>query len=152
MFGKPDSDRRKGVPSTGTPQLSQEAIKELIEEEKKEKETKDTVDLIYCRQNPKASIGDSEGKPKTCADVIEYTKAFCLVNPQVERCTLAKSKVEVEKVFAALADDYNTDPRRQKRDVQMYFDSQFAKLTRWGCMSFPDLSLPQRDGTMHPCL
>jgi sarcosine oxidase delta subunit len=132
-------------------QLSQGAIKELLAEEKKERENKDTVDFIYCRQNPKGSISDYEEKQKTCSDVIEYTKAFCLVNPEVERCTLAKSKVEVEKAFASLVNDYNTDPRRNKKDTQMYFDSLFAKLTKWGCMSFPDMTLAQRDGTLHPC-
>jgi sarcosine oxidase delta subunit len=132
-------------------QASQDAIKELRAEEKKEKENKDTVDFIYCRQNPKGSISDYEEKQETCADVIEYTKAFCLVNPEVERCTLAKSRVEVEKAFAALDDDYSTDPGRKKKDVQIYFDSLFAKLTKWGCMSFPDITLPQRDGTLHPC-
>lgn len=133
------------------PQLSPEAIKELLAEEKKEREGKDTVDFIYCRQNPKGGITDSEGKLKTCADVIEYTKAFCAVNPEVERCTLARSKAEVEKAFSALSEDYKTDPRRNKKDTQMYFDSLFAKLTKWGCMSFPDMTLPQRDGTSHPC-
>jgi hypothetical protein len=133
------------------PQLSPEAIKELLAEEKKEKESKETVDFIYCRQNPKGGITDFDGKPKTCADVIEYAKAFCLVNPGVERCTLAKSKAEVEKAFSVLSEDYKTDPRRNKKDAQMYYDSLFAKLTKWGCMSFPDMTLPQRDGTSHPC-
>ncbi|MGC1615444.1 MAG: hypothetical protein WA736_12215 [Candidatus Acidiferrum sp.] len=132
-------------------QLSPEAIKELFAEEKQEKDAKDTVDFIYCRQNPKSGVTDSDGKPKTCADVIEYARAFCLVNPEVERCTLARSKAEVQKAFAALAADYNTDPRRKKKDVQEYFDSEYAKLTRWGCMSFPEMTLPQRDGTLHPC-
>ena len=134
------------------PQLSAEAIKELLAEEKNERESKDTVDVIYCRQNPKGSITDFEGKLKTCAEVIAYTKAFCLVNPNAERCTLAKSKVEVEKAFSVLSEDYKTDPRRNKKDAQMYYDSLFAKLTKWGCMSFPDMILPpQRDGTSHPC-
>jgi hypothetical protein len=132
-------------------QLSQQAMKQLLAEEKKERENKDTVDFIYCRQNQKGSISDYEQKQKTCADVIEYTKAFCLVNPEVERCTLARSKAEVEKAFASLVDDYKTDPRRNKKDTQMYFDSLFAKLTKWGCMSFPDMTLPQRDGTSHQC-
>jgi sarcosine oxidase delta subunit len=131
--------------------LSEEAIKELLAEEKKERENKDTVDFIYCRQNSKGSITDYEEKQKTCADVIEYTKAFCLVNPEVERCTLAKSKAQVDNAFASLVNDYNTDPRRNKKDTQIYFDSLFAKLTKWGCMSFPDMTLAQRDGTLHPC-
>jgi len=151
MFGKHDSDQPKAATPADAGQLSPEAIKELFAEEKQVKDAKDTVDFIYCRQNPKSGITDSEGKPKTCADVIAYTKAFCLVNPEVERCTLAKSKADVEKAFVVLADDYNTDPRRKKKDVQEYFDSEFAKLTRWGCMSFPDMALPQRDGTMHLC-
>jgi hypothetical protein len=132
-------------------QLSPDAMKELLAEEKKEREAKNTVDYIYCRQNANGSLMDFEGKPRTCADVIAYTKAFCLVNPDVERCTLAKSKAEVEKAFSVLSEDYKTDPRRNKRDAQMYYDSLFAKLTKWGCMSFPDMALPQRDGTLHPC-
>jgi len=134
-----------------SPQLSPEAIKQILAEEKKEREAKDTVDFIYCRQNPKGSIADSEGKSKTCADVIEYAKAFCSVNPEVERCTLAKSKVEVEKAFAALVDEYNTNTHRTRNWEQGYFGEKFAKLTKWGCMSFPDMTLPQRDGTSHPC-
>src|SRR6267378_6219299 len=69
--------------------LSAEAMKELLAEEKKERETKATVDYIYCRQNVNGSITDFEGNPRTCSDVIAYTKAFCLVNSDVERCTLA---------------------------------------------------------------
>ena len=132
-------------------QLSPDAIRELFAQEKQARDAKDTVDFVYCRQNLKSDITDSDGKQKSCADVIAYTKAFCSVNPNEDRCTLARSKVEVEKAFAALAEDYNTDPRRKKKDVQEYFDSRFAKLTRWGCMSFPDMTLPQRDGTAHPC-
>ncbi|HET9803491.1 MAG TPA: hypothetical protein VFP96_09650 [Candidatus Acidoferrum sp.] len=132
-------------------QLSPEAMKELLAEEKREREAKDTVDYIYCRQNANGTLTDFEGKPRTCAEVIAYTKAFCLVNPTVERCTLAKSKAEVEKAFSALSEDYKNDPRRNKRDVQMYFDSLFTKLIKWGCMSFPDMTLPQRDGTLHIC-
>jgi hypothetical protein len=134
-----------------TQQLSAEAIKELLAEEKKEREGKDTVDFIYCRQNPKGGITDSEGKLKTCADVIEYTKAFCSVNPEVERCTLAKSKVEVEKAFTALVSEYNANPHRSRSWEQAFYGEKFAKLTKWGCMSFPDMILPQRDGTSHPC-
>jgi sarcosine oxidase delta subunit len=132
-------------------QLSREAMKELLAQEKQERENKNTVDFIYCRQNPKGSITDYDGNLKACPDVIEYTKAFCLVNPEVERCALAKSKADVEKAFAGLINNYNTDPRRNKRDTQMYFDSLFAKLTKWGCTSFPDMTLPQRDGSSHPC-
>jgi hypothetical protein len=147
-------------PSTG---VSAEAMKEMLAEEKKAKAAKDTVDYLYCRQHANGSVTDYDGKPRTCADVIEYTKAFCLANPVTtepwlpvspegtERCSLARSKAEVEKKFAVLADDFNRDPRRNKRDLQNYFDSLFATLTKWGCMSFPDMTLPQRDGTMHPC-
>jgi hypothetical protein len=130
--------------------LSPEAVKVFLAEEKATRDAKDTVDFIYCRQNPKGNVTDGE-KQRACADVIEYTKAFCLVNPEVERCTLAKSKAEVEKAFAALTDDYNTNPRRTKKDVQGFYDSLFARYTKWGCMSFPDLTLPQRDGTLHLC-
>ena len=160
LFGKHSSESKP--PSADAGQLSPEAVKELLAEEKKQRDAKDTVDYIYCRQNAKGSITDSAGKTKTCADVIEYTKAFCLVNPvltspwlpatpEAERCSLAKSKAQVEKAFATLADDYNHDPRRNKRDIQMYFDSLFATLTKWGCMSFPEMTLPQREGTLHPC-
>jgi len=151
-LGRRNSDQpTNAAPSASAPQLSPEAIKELLAEEKKEREAKDTVDFIYCRQNPKGGITDSEGKLKACADVIEYTKAFCSVNPEVERCTLAKSKAEVEKAFAALVDEYNTNTHRNKNWEQAYFGEKFSKLTKWGCMSFPDMTLPQRDGTSHPC-
>lgn len=132
-----------------TPQLSPEAIKELLAEEKTERDTKDTIDFIYCRQNPKGNITDSEGQSKTCANVIEYTKAFCSVNPEADRCNLAKSKADVEKVFVAAADTYKANKRRAGNDE--YFADKFAKLTKWGCMSFPDMILPQPDGTSHPC-
>ena len=148
---KAEAKRDQNAQQGPQAQLSQEAIKELLAEQKKERENKDTVDFIYCRQNPKGTITDYEEKQQTCADVIEYSKAFCLVNPEAERCTLAKSKAEVEKAFTSLVNDYNTDPRRNKKDTQMYFDSLFAKLTKWGCMSFPDMTLPQRDGTLHAC-
>ena len=134
-----------------TPQLSAEAIKELLAEEKKEKESKETVDFIYCRQNPKASITDSQGLPKTCTQVIEYTKAFCAVNADAERCTLARSESEVDKAFAALLNQYSSDKHRDRAWEQEYYKQSFAKLTKWGCMSFPDMTLPQPDGTSHPC-
>jgi hypothetical protein len=160
LFGKHSSESKP--PSADAGQLSPEAVKELLAEAKKERDAKDTVDYIYCRQNANGSVTDSEGKTKTCTDVIAYTKAFCLVNPvmtapwlpatpEAERCSLAKSKAQVQKAFATLADDYNHDPRRNKRDLQTYFDSLFTILTKWGCMSFPDMILPQRDGTLHPC-
>jgi hypothetical protein len=123
---KAEANRNQNAQNAQSSQLSAEAIKELLAEEKQERESKDTVDYIYCRQNRQSSIKDFEGKPKTCADVIEYTKAFCLVNPSVERCTLAKSKAEVEKAFSVLSEDYKTDPRRNKKDAQMYYDSLFA--------------------------
>jgi hypothetical protein len=148
---KAETNRNQNAQNAQSSQLSAKAIKELLAEEKQERESKDTVDYIYCRQNRQGTIKDFEGKPKTCADVIEYTKAFCLVNPSVERCTLAKSKAEVDKEFSVLSEDYKTDPRRNKKDAQMYYDSLFAKLTKWGCMSFPDMTLPQRDGSSHSC-
>jgi hypothetical protein len=55
-----------------------------------------------------------------------------------------------DKAFSVLSEDYKTDPRRNKKDAQMYYDSLFAKRTKWGCMSFPEMTLPQRDGTSHP--
>jgi sarcosine oxidase delta subunit len=148
---KKHTDQPQTVVAAAPSGLSPEAVKEILAEEKKARDAKDTVDFIYCRQNPKGSLTDYEGKLKACADVIEYAKAFCLVNPEVERCTLARSKAEVERAFAALGDGFNNDPRRNKKDQQRYFDWLFAKLTKWGCMSFPDMTLPQRDGTLHPC-
>jgi sarcosine oxidase delta subunit len=155
-FKRHQAEKRARAEANRDPQaeqakLSQEAMKERLAEEKKEREAKDTVDFIYCRQNPKGGITETEGKLKTCADIIDYTKAFCSVNPEVERCTLAKSKPEVEKAFAALVDEYNTNAKRNKKWEQAYFGEKFAKLTKWGCMSFPDMVLPQRDGGMHPC-
>lgn len=134
-----------------TPQLSPEAIKEILAEGKKEREAKETVNFIYCRQKPKGGITDSEGQPKSCADLIEYTKAFCSVNPESERCTLAKSKAEVEKAFTSLVDDYNTNPKRSKSGEQAVYRERFAIFTKWGCMSFPDMTLPQMDGASHSC-
>jgi hypothetical protein len=148
---KAEANRGQNPQNVQQSQLSPEAIKELFAEEKRERDAKDTVDFIYCRQNPKSGVTDSEGKSKACADVMEYTKAFCLVNPNDDRCTLARSKKEVNEKFAALAADFNTDPRRKKKDQQEYFDAMFEKLIRWGCMSFPDMTLPQRDGTTHSC-
>ncbi len=148
---KAEANRDHNAQHVQSSQLSPEAIKQILAEEKKEREAKDTVDFIYCRQNPKGSITDFEGKLNTCADVIEYTKAFCSVNTEVERCTLARSKAEVEKAFAALVDEYNTNTHRTRSWEQAYFGEKFAKLTKWGCMSFPDMTLPQRDGTSHPC-
>jgi hypothetical protein len=144
-----DQNTQAGVQQA--PQLSPEEIKELLTEEKKEREAKDTVDFIYCRQNPKGGITDSEGKSRACADIIGYGKAFCSVNPEAERCTLAKSKGEVETAFAALVNEYNTNPHRNRAWEQAYFGEKFAKLTKWGCMSFPDMTLPQRDGASHAC-
>ncbi len=146
-----EANRSQNPQNVQQSQLSPEAMKEPLAEEKRERDAKDTVDFIYCRQNPKTNVTDSEGKSKACADVIEYAKAFCLVNPDVERCTLAKTKTEVMKAFSVLSEDFNSERRRNKKDVQMYYDSLFAKLTKWGCMSFPDMILPQRDGTTHSC-
>jgi hypothetical protein len=95
---KTDANRNQGGQTAQqSAQLSPEAVKELLAEEKQDREAKETVDFIYCRQNPKSSLTDSDGKAKACADVIEYSKAFCSVNPDAERCNLAKSKAEVDK-------------------------------------------------------
>src|SRR6266704_2497178 len=56
--------------------LSPEAVKAFLAEEKATRDAKDTVDFIYCRQNPKGSVADGDGKQKACAEIIEYTKAF----------------------------------------------------------------------------
>jgi hypothetical protein len=153
---KPDANQKQNLQSVQqSPQLSAEAIKELLAQEKMEreaeKEAQDTVDFIYCRRSPKGGLPDSDGKPRTCADVLEYTKAFCSVNPEKERCNLARSKAEVEKAFAALLDEYNKNAHRNGKWEQAYFGEKFDKLTKWGCMSFPDMTLPQRNGMSHPC-
>ncbi|GEM_PF-3554475 len=131
--------------------LSPEAVKAFLAEQKGMQEAKDTVDFIYCRQNPKGTITDSNGQPRVCGDVLAYTKAFCSVNPQAERCTLAKSKAEVERAFAALLNQYNSDNHRSRPWEQSYYGERFAKLTKWGCMSFPDMVLPGPDGSSHSC-
>jgi sarcosine oxidase delta subunit len=146
---KAEANRDQKGQQTG--QLSAGAIKELLAEEKQEREAKDTVDYIYCRQNPKGSITDSDGKAQSCGDVLAYTRAFCSVNPQAERCTLAKSKAEVDKAFAALLDQYNSDNHRNRAWEQSYYGERFAKLTKWGCMSFPDMVLPGPNGSSHAC-
>src|SRR6266404_2776498 len=148
---KADAKRDQNVENIQQSQLSPEAIKELFAQEKQARDAKDTVDFIYCRQSPKSGITDFDGKSKTCGDVIEYTKAFCAVNPEVGRCNLAKSKAEVEKAFAALVDNYNSNKHRNGSWEQGYYSNKFAELTKWGCMSFTDMTLPQRDGAVHSC-
>src|SRR5579884_1806203 len=60
---KAEARREQNAQNVSQPaQLSPEAIKELLAEEKKEREAKETVDFIYCRQNPKSSITNSDGK------------------------------------------------------------------------------------------
>jgi hypothetical protein len=146
---KADANRQQSPQNVQQSQLSPEAIKELFAQEKQERGAKDTVDYIYCRQNPKNGITDSDGKPKTCADVIDYTKAFCTVNIEDGRCKLAKSRTDVLKAFASLLDGYNSE--KDKNKEHGYYAEQAAKLTRWGCMSFPDMVLPQIDGDTHSC-
>jgi hypothetical protein len=124
-------------------------VKAFLAEEKATRDAKDTVDFIYCRQNPKGSVAD-DGKQKPCAEVIEYTKAFCSVNPAEDRCNLARSREEVQKAFAALVDEYTTNTHKNRNWEQSYFSEKFVKLTKWGCMSFPDMVLPQKEG-MHAC-
>jgi hypothetical protein len=137
---------------TSTPTaLSPEAVKAFLADQKATQDAKETVDFLYCRQNPNGGVAEYEGKPRTCADVVEYTKAFCLVNPEAERCKLAKSKAEVEKAFAFAIQSFKDDPRHTKKDTQGFYDEFFGKLTKWGCMSFPDMILPERDGTEHRC-
>jgi sarcosine oxidase delta subunit len=126
-------------------------VKAFLAEQKATQDAKETVDFLYCRRNPNGSVAEYQGKPRTCADVVEYTKAFCLVNPEAERCKLAKSKAQVEKAFASAIEDFKNDPRHTKKDTQGFYDEFFRNLTRWGCMSFPDMILPQRDGTEHRC-
>jgi len=146
---KKHTDQPQTVVAAAPSGLSPEAVKAFLAEEKATRDAKDTVDFIYCRQNPKGNFTDNE-KQKACADVIEYTKAFCSVNPTEERCTLARSREEVQKAFAALVNQYNSDPHRSRPWEQSYYGESFAKLTKWGCMSFPDMVLPQKEGT-HAC-
>ena len=146
---KKDSNQPQPVATSAPTGLSAEAVKAILAEQKATQDAKETVDFLYCRQNPNGSVAEYEGKPRTCTDVVEYTKAFCLVNPEVERCKLAKSKAEVEKAFASAIEDFKNDPRHTKKDTQGFYDEFFGKLTRWGCMSFPDMILPQRDGSEH---
>ena len=146
---KAEANRQQAPVNVQQPQVSPEAIKELFAQVKQEKDAKDTVDFLYCRQNPKSGISDYEGKAKTCSEVIEYTKAFCALNIEDGRCKLAKSKAEVTKAFASLVDGWNSEKRKNKEHD--YYAEEFAKLTKWACMSFPDMVLPQIDGDTHFC-
>jgi hypothetical protein len=146
---KPKPDQPHTVVANAPNGLSPEAVKAFLAEEKAARDAKDTVEFIYCRQNTKGSV-INDGVQKSRADVIEYTKAFCAVNLTDERCTLARSREEVQKAFAALVGEYNADPHRNRNSDQAIFAEKFAKLTKWGCMSFPDMVLPQKEGT-HAC-
>ena len=141
-----DTDQPQTVVAAAPSGLSPEAVKAYLAEEKAMQDAKDTVDFIYCRQNPKSNVTDNE-KQKACADVIEYTKAFCSVNPTEDRCTLARSREEVQKAFAPFVNQYNSDPHRSRPYEQSYYSERFAKLIKWGCMSFPDMVLPEKEGT-----
>jgi hypothetical protein len=115
----------------------------------KAQDDKETAQFLYCRQNPnKEAVTD--GATKSCADFIEYEKASCLVNPGKDICNLAKSKAEVEKAFADLSDKFHSD-HPNRHSTQMYYESLYAKTTRWACMSFPDMTVPQWGGGQHPC-
>ena len=128
-----------------------DAIKEIFAEQEREKEKTDTVIFLYCRANPQKDV-TNDGQRQSCTDVLEYTKAFCLVNTDDDRCTLAKSKAGVTEAFAKLSSEYrDEDPKQNKKSIQAYYDPLFRKLIKWGCMSFPDMTLTQRDGTPYPC-
>jgi len=71
VFLKNWSTRQRQNAPQAQDQLLADAIKALMAEEQKQRDNKATVDLLYCRQNPKGSITDYDGKPKACADVIE---------------------------------------------------------------------------------
>jgi hypothetical protein len=112
-------------------------------------DNKETAQFLYCRQNPmKETVVD--GATKSCADFIEYEKASCLVNTKKDICNLAKSKEEVEKAFADLADKFHSD-HPNRHSTQMYYESLYAKLTKWGCESFSDMTVPQWGGGQHAC-
>jgi hypothetical protein len=152
IFSRKKNTNEPQPAATSTPTaLSPEAVKAFLADQKAAQDAKETVDFVYCRQNPNGSVTEYQGKPRTCTDVVEYTKAFCVVNATVDRCKLAKSKAEVEKAFASAIEDFKNDPRHTKRDTQGFYDEFFGKMTRWGCMSFPDMILPQRDGTEYRC-
>jgi hypothetical protein len=115
----------------------------------KARNDKETAQFLYCRQNPsKETVVD--GVTKSCADFIEYEKASCLVNPGKDICNLARSKAEVEKAFADLTDKFHSD-HPNRRSTQLYYESLYAKTTRWACMSFPDMTVPQWGGGQHAC-
>ena len=131
------------------PQPSPEAIK--VADERAEKHTLAVVNYVYCRQHKDETVNDFNGQPKTCAQVIEYTKTYCTTDPSESVCKLARSRAEVEKSFADLTEDFRTDPRRNKKDAQMWYEAEFARRIKWGCMSYPDMILPKWGGGTCAC-
>jgi|SRR5580704_9221061 hypothetical protein len=115
----------------------------------KAQDDKETAQFLYCRQNPNKETA-VDGVTKSCAEFIEYEKASCLVNTKKDICNLAKSKAEVEKAFSDLSDKFHSD-HPNRHSTQMYYESLYAKTTRWACMSFPDMTVPQWGGGQHPC-
>lgn len=109
------------------------------------------VNMVYCKQNPSGSVTTTDGKDRSCADELAYEKAFCVVNPEADRCRLPASEAEVEKAFADLIEKYKNDPGAKKRSTQNYYESQFQKLREWGCRSFPDMTLPAWGKPDQPC-
>jgi hypothetical protein len=106
---------------------------------------KNLLDFIHCRQQPNGVALD---KQKPCSEVFDYTRAYCVVNPEKLRCNLAKSKEEITKAFDALVSEYRADKYRDRHSD--YFGAKFHRYTEWACMSFPDLVVPQQDG-QHSC-
>src|SRR5690242_14890557 len=52
-FSKRNAARPQATAPSVPPQISPEAVREILAEEKRARDSKDTVDFIYCRQNPK---------------------------------------------------------------------------------------------------
>lgn len=108
------------------------------------------INIVYCKHNSGA-VPTDEGTTRSCADELAYEKAFCSVKPDSDRCQLLASRAEFEKAFAELAEKYKYDPRANKKDCKMYYDSLFSKLRSAACLSYPDMQTPLRDGTLQPC-
>lgn len=126
-------------------------IRQADAEAKQALENQAEVNMVYCKQNPSGSVTTSEGKDRSCTDELAYEKAFCVVNPEADRCKLPASEAEVEKAFADLIEKYKNDPSAKKRSTQNYYESLFVKMREWGCRSFPEMTLPAWGKPDQPC-
>ena len=145
--GLPNESERQTEIEGAHPQVAAQSVRSLLHEAK--------VNILYCRQNPTGSVITNGGQTKSCSGELAYLRAFCALNPASELCTLPDGAVAMQKDFQKqfddLAEKYKYDPRRNKHDCQMYYDSLFETLRKRACMSFPEMKWPVRDGTYLSC-